>query len=552
MTRYDRFKLLTAVRDEYILEAMPDYLRGGRVKRRKIDSPLVRFMNSGWGVAAVCVLVAASVMSGILWAGRQPEPPITTPEETEETSEAIDPTTESDPDTTEAPTDPRFEEETDPVILPPDIATKDYGREFHIIYAPTNKTNEDIWLDNSSSNGIDPMHYESIKQTENQLGLHINLISYDPINIDQIYRDTLSLSEQFDLFLLDTPASLGLTIQGHLLPFNNLETINLDAAYWDKSLMDELSLNGKSYLGQNSFLPEDYYLLGYNKTLMSFLTFPWGDEKFDAYETIMSRQWTYDRFLSILSLTENTSDEQGMRYIGLSMNKNEHHHLLLEGSDICIAEKNEEGKYVYTFPDHKDDITELYEAAQALIDADYVIAWTPQNSTPFPTQDDTAVRLHRGDVLFQLLNVTELAEARDNGFSITEVNNIDLGVMPLPLYDTTRTEYTAHRSGVFFSLPAHAPDLTATSEVLELLAYYGSENKTAYYTEMLGKTPEEAPEDHKILRMLSRHMTAHLWEAYIGLYGDFYNEKQDSAFWNIRGNYYRRTFEHMIEQLGTE
>ncbi|MBE6586040.1 MAG: hypothetical protein E7645_05880 [Ruminococcaceae bacterium] len=41
-------------------------------QKNKSSSAISRFINSGWGLAAVCTLVAVSVMGGILWAGQQP------------------------------------------------------------------------------------------------------------------------------------------------------------------------------------------------------------------------------------------------------------------------------------------------------------------------------------------------------------------------------------------------------------------------------------------------------------------------------------------------
>ncbi|MBE6557492.1 MAG: hypothetical protein E7661_00525 [Ruminococcaceae bacterium] len=40
----------------------------------KHPSAFRQFMNGGWGVAAVCILVALGVMGGIIWAGNQPDP----------------------------------------------------------------------------------------------------------------------------------------------------------------------------------------------------------------------------------------------------------------------------------------------------------------------------------------------------------------------------------------------------------------------------------------------------------------------------------------------
>ncbi len=89
------FEAMSNVSDSLIMEAAEKlgFLNGGaavvKTERRKGPSAFSRFMNSGWGVAAVCALVAVSVMGGIIWAGNQPgvKPPVVTPEETTAPSE---------------------------------------------------------------------------------------------------------------------------------------------------------------------------------------------------------------------------------------------------------------------------------------------------------------------------------------------------------------------------------------------------------------------------------------------------------------------------------
>ena len=79
-------------------------------KKDKGMSAFSRFVNSGWGVAAVCILVAVGIMGGIIWAGnqgRQPGylPPTETTEEAETATsqDTQDVTDETTPPVTEAP-----------------------------------------------------------------------------------------------------------------------------------------------------------------------------------------------------------------------------------------------------------------------------------------------------------------------------------------------------------------------------------------------------------------------------------------------------------------
>ena len=76
MTGRDAFEAMGGISDKLIMEAGDrlGILNTGVVKSKKAKAPSAfsRFINSGWGVAAVCALVAVGVMGGIIWAGNQP------------------------------------------------------------------------------------------------------------------------------------------------------------------------------------------------------------------------------------------------------------------------------------------------------------------------------------------------------------------------------------------------------------------------------------------------------------------------------------------------
>ncbi len=81
MSGFEIFEKMTNVNDRFIEEAaeMPNpELEVINVSRRKRFS---HFLNSGWGVAMICCLVAAAVMAGIIAAGRATgpvKPPVVT------------------------------------------------------------------------------------------------------------------------------------------------------------------------------------------------------------------------------------------------------------------------------------------------------------------------------------------------------------------------------------------------------------------------------------------------------------------------------------------
>ena len=97
MKRENISKAMDGVGEHLIVEAAekldlvgaPVAVKAGK----KGQNAFVRFLNSGWGVAAVCALVAVGVMGGIIWAGNQPgtHQPAGATEETETEAEVTEP-----------------------------------------------------------------------------------------------------------------------------------------------------------------------------------------------------------------------------------------------------------------------------------------------------------------------------------------------------------------------------------------------------------------------------------------------------------------------------
>ena len=98
MKRENISKAMDNVGEHLIVESAEKLnLMGGApvVQKKKGQNAFVRFMNSGWGVAAVCTLVAIGVIGGIIWAGNQPgtgpNPPVAATGETETEAEVTEP-----------------------------------------------------------------------------------------------------------------------------------------------------------------------------------------------------------------------------------------------------------------------------------------------------------------------------------------------------------------------------------------------------------------------------------------------------------------------------
>ena len=111
------FAKITGIADKFVEEVAMDMPLFPSPKRKyaRGEHPLVRFFNSGIGVAMICGVVALGTLAAIVWAGRvaPPTPPVGTTAETETSVDApqTEPSSESE-DQTQAETTPAIEYST--------------------------------------------------------------------------------------------------------------------------------------------------------------------------------------------------------------------------------------------------------------------------------------------------------------------------------------------------------------------------------------------------------------------------------------------------------
>ncbi len=119
------FEAMNDMNDDLIMSAAITNTSKANLRR---PSVFRRFINSGWGVAAVCALVSVSVLGGIIWAGLQPDPkpPISTDALTEA------PATETETLPQDLPTEEP--EET----VPEPVRGTEMKEEYLSFFTPTN------------------------------------------------------------------------------------------------------------------------------------------------------------------------------------------------------------------------------------------------------------------------------------------------------------------------------------------------------------------------------------------------------------------------------
>ena len=171
MSGLDVFEKMTNVNDRFIEEAaeMPNPEQA--VVKTSRWERFSHFMNSGWGVAMICCLVAAAVMTGIIAVGRAGGPFVPP------VSSDIQPTEAETPDT-----------DTEQERLLPEgcyITTQSPNADHHVSLAPWLTSAADIGFDLEQAAYVDPALVGTTKNTPFGVFTYLETVGYSEELISQ-------------------------------------------------------------------------------------------------------------------------------------------------------------------------------------------------------------------------------------------------------------------------------------------------------------------------------------------------------------------------------
>lgn len=123
------------------------------------------------------------------------------------------------------------------------------------------------------------------------------------------------------------------------------------------------------------------------------------------------------------------------------------------------------------------------------MNAESTYTWVPPDFG-----SDVQLNLKSGRVMFEIVNNYSLIT--------TTEDNIKVGVLPYPLWDSNQEKYqTLNWNGVL-AIPTTVKNESMVGDVIEMLAWYSEPVTTAFYETLLGSRVADAPEDVEMLRIV--------------------------------------------------
>ncbi len=378
----------------------------------------------------------------------------------------------------------------------PTVEKKDYdGAEFVAVYCSDIFNNGYFFIDEDErkpGSELDDALYERMLAVEEWLGVEV--IAQDGGNYQE-YTNGLKTSigsgdDSYQLVMTHVYQEVAsLITSNYLRDFNDFESINIEAEYWNKSLMEQLAINDKMYCGYNDFCLANCYLVAFNKDMIKEYANTIGD----LYEQVLNQEWTLEKFISYSSLVSRDNGDgvwddkdiygfSGFAWVPLIS--------FQTACDIPIVKKNADGElYISPMEDDAEKIVALDEMLYNFCNAEYTYTNDPFDAKP-------ALSITSGRAMFSLMN--------NYGLITTKEEKIPVGVLPYPKWDEKQEDYkTLNWNGVL-GIPTTVKNLDMVGDAIEMLAFFSDDVTTAFYETLLGAKVAEAPQDVQMLDIIWR------------------------------------------------
>lgn len=274
--------------------------------------------------------------------------------------------------------------------------------------------------------------------------------------------------------------------QNYAYDLYTLDSLDLTKSYWNKQVIDQLSVNDHAYIGLGALCSYSLRVLYCNKGILK-------DAKRDVpYDLVRNGQWTFDQFYA---LTENLyvdkngdgkkGNEDSFGFAGLwDANAS----TFLQAAGIYIVQKNAEGAFEVTLGE-SDRLVNFYDS---------LYEWSQRESVYLYGYSDR----NNEEKNLSFLNGRSAFTLDDLGTQYLDAT-FDVGILPLPKYNEEQENYQEVNWGNNIIVPSSIKNPDMVGDVLELMAYYSSTIvHNAYYDTVLQYKVSNSQDDRDMVILI--------------------------------------------------
>ena len=419
--------------------------------------------------------------------------------------------------------DPSDSTNTPDENLPAGIESKDYGNATVNFFMPEwGRYKDCLFVEENDGEAFSSALYNREIKVEDYLGVDITHQFNE--GSSKLYMSMLQNSFSGDNLyqvalthcIYDTVNLIG---DGLVCDLAEIDTINLDADWWNHNSNENLAINGKQFYAINDFMIPDPNAIMFNKTMLDEYKLE------DPYQLVKDGKWTIDKMMEMAShVTQENND--GVRdnkdIYGMAFPSQWLLISFTHGFGLTLVDKDEDGYLKFNMDSPKAyDVAEKFEQLFSSPDT-----FVYRYSTDFPGEggyDPTqSLNISHGRSLFGITALNNLAAFRDS--------SVEFGILPYPKFDEEQEDYISLDWSGLMCMPSAVPeeDRNMVGETIELLAYYADAAVLpAYYDVVLDYKLTRDKEDREMLDYIFDSI---LYDAGMNYFGFHSNMKK---FWNL-------------------
>ena len=390
-----------------------------------------------------------------------------------------------------------------------------------------------------------------------------NLLVEDNYNIELVYtamdgnlsgqvafataiRTSVDGGTPYDLVVAQSYYTMPLATEGYMQDMYGSEYLQLDQEWYHKGINKAATINNHMFGASGDFVMSQIATalgLLYNKDMFEDLQYD-----FDPYQLVRDYQWTYAKLEETVTdvyqdLDNNWYVSDGDRF-GIT-GPPQMANALLAGM----------GNRFITFDEDGTPTLENYYGDRLITSFERLLTFFKKDSVTWYNANATSLDLLvSNQALFCCLGMGEMTSqpVRESTYKI--------GILPLPLYDETQTEYlSAMQRWEMFFIPK-AADLERSCIIIEYLNFTTyTEVIPQYWDYALLRRGAEAAGDAEMMKLIRSTMyfdTYHIFMTYFGDMGDLagelikVNNNILSSKWTENKSAYQDGLDLLLEAYG--
>ena len=376
----------------------------------------------------------------------------------------------------------------------PAVAKKDYeDEEFVAIYCADTFNKGYFFIEEDErkpGNDMDDKVYERALNVEEYLG--VDIVAENGGNFQEYtvpLKNAISAGDDsYQMVMTHVYMEVAnLITSNYLRDFQDFESLQLEADYWNYGLMEDLSINDKMFCGYNDFCLANCYMIGFNKDMVAEYANTIGS----LYDHVRNKTWTLEKLIEFTGLVSRDNgdgkwDDQDT--YGFACHAWVPLVSFQHASNIPIVKENSDGEfYISPMVDNADKIVKLDEMIYDFMKAESTYTWSPFDGKP-------RLNLKSGRVMFEIINNYSLVATKEE--------DVKVGVLPYPLWDSNQESYQTLSWNGVLGIPTTVKNDEMVGDAIEMLAWYSEPVCTAFYETLLGSKVADAPEDVEMLNLV--------------------------------------------------